>query len=71
MCGTALGMTCNALYSFWVPFFCMIICGRIMGMEGYDLTPIQWLMALVEVFGIWLIAMNPLDIFKKKEVEAE
>lgn len=28
---------------------------------------IQWLMALVEVFGIWLIAMNPLDVYRKKK----
>lgn len=68
MCGTALGMVCNALYAFWVPFFCMILCGWIMGWEGYELSVAQWLMAIVEIFGIWLIAMNPLDVFRKKEV---
>lgn len=67
MCGTALGMTCNALYSFWTPFISMVLCGWILGWDGYTLTPIQWLMALVECFGIWMIAMNPLDLFKKKE----
>lgn len=67
MCGTALGMTCNALYSFWVPFMMMVVCGWIMGWDGYTLTPLQWGMAVVECFGIWLIAQNPLDIFKKKE----
>ncbi|MGN0963147.1 MAG: hypothetical protein ACI4PP_06185, partial [Clostridia bacterium] len=67
MCGAALGMTCNALYSFWVPFFMWIVCGVILKWGDYSLSPIQWLMAFVEVFGIWLIAMNPLDIFKKKE----
>ncbi|MEG1821459.1 MAG: hypothetical protein RR233_00890 [Clostridiales bacterium] len=67
MCGAALGMTCNALYSFWVPFFSWIILGLILGWDGYTLMPIQWFMAILEVFGIWLIAMNPLDVFKKKE----
>jgi energy-converting hydrogenase Eha subunit G len=45
----------------------MVLCGWIFGWEGYTLTPVQWLMALVEVFGIWVIAMNPLDVFRKKE----
>ncbi len=67
MCGTALGMVCNSMYAFWAPFFMMVVCGWILGWEGYTLTPIQWLMALVEIFGIWVIAMNPLDVFKKKE----
>ncbi len=67
MCGTALGMVCNAMYAFWSPFFMMVVCGWILGWEGYTLTPVQWLMALVEIFGIWLIAMNPLDLFRKKE----
>ncbi len=67
MCGTALGMVCNAMYAFWCPFFMMILCGWILGWEGYTLSPIQWLMALVEIFGILLIAMNPLDLFRNKE----
>mgnify|MGYP000999255301 CR=1 FL=1 len=67
MCGTALGMVCNSMYAFWCPFFMMVLCGWIFGWEGYTLTPVQWLMALVEVFGIWVIAMNPLDVFRKKE----
>lgn len=68
MCGTALGMVCNAMYAFWCPLFMMILCGKILGWSGYDLTPIQWAMALVELLGIWLIAMNPLDLFRKKEI---
>lgn len=31
------------------------------------LTPVQWIAAVVEVFGILLIARNPLDFFRKKE----
>ncbi|MEE0777365.1 MAG: hypothetical protein U0M15_09975 [Bacillota bacterium] len=67
MCGTALGMVCNAMYAFWCPFFMMVVCGWILGWDGYTLTPVQWMMALVELIGIWLIAMNPLDLFRKKE----
>ena len=67
MCGAALGMTCNAMYSFWCPLCCWILMGVIFGEEGWMLSPIQWLMAVVIVFGIWLIAMNPLDLFKKEE----
>ena len=67
MCGAALGMACNAMYSFWVPLCCWILMGVIGGEEGWALSPIQWVMAVVIVFGIWLIAMNPLDLFKKEE----
>lgn len=77
MCGAALGMTCNAMYSFWVPLALFIVfsiltavapdqCAEY-GIAPTALTPIQWIMAVVEVFGIWLIAMNPLDLLKKKE----
>ena len=31
------------------------------------LSPIQWIMAVVIVFGIFLIAMDPRDLFKKEE----
>ena len=41
--------------------------GLIGGEEGWGLSAIQWIMAIVIVFGIWLIAMNPLDLFKKQE----
>lgn len=67
MCGAALGMTCNALYSFWVPLCSWVLMGVILQWGDYSLSPIQWIMAVVEVFGIWLIAMNPLDIFRKKK----
>ena len=77
MCGAALGMTCNAMYSFWTPLALFIVFTVVAAIapeqcEAYGivpaaLTPVQWAMAVVEVFGIWMIAMNPLDVFKKKE----
>ena len=69
MCGAALGMTCNAMYSFWVPLCSWILMGLILGQDGWMLRPIQWIMAVVIVFGIFLIAMDPRDLFKKEEVE--
>ncbi len=69
MCGTALGMACNATYSFWGPFFCWILLGVINGMEGWTIPPIGWIAAVLMTFGILVIAMNPLDLFRKKEVK--
>lgn len=69
MCGAALGMACNATYSFWGPFCCWILLGVINGMEGWALAPIAWIAAVLMIFGILVIAMNPLDLFKKKEVK--
>ncbi len=80
MCGAALGMACNGGFSFWVPFFSFLICGIYLGWgyvdgvldptTGYVLYPIQWAAAIVMVIGIFLIAVNPLDWFrKKKEVD--
>ncbi len=68
MCGTALGMACNGTYSFWGPFCCWIILGVIGGMDGWALPPIVWISAVLMMFGILVIAMNPMDLFKKKEV---
>jgi len=68
MCGAALGMACNGGFSFWCPFFSFLVCGLYLGWEGFDLYPIQWIAAVVMVIGIFLIAVNPLDFFKKKEV---
>lgn len=67
MCGSALGMTCNAAYSFWTPLCCWILMDVILGGEGHMLSPIQWVMAIVIVIGIFLIAMDPRDLFKKEE----
>lgn len=69
MCGAALGMACNGAYSFWGPFFMWIILGLVVGQEGWEMPPIAWLAAIVMVFGILLIAMNPMDLLRKKEVE--
>ena len=67
MCGAALGMACNGAYSFWGPFFCWIVLGVFVGQEGWMLAPIAWAAAIVMAFGILVIAMNPLDLFRKKE----
>ena len=66
MCGTALGMSCNGIYSFCVPLVCWIIIGVIGGQEGWNLAPIAWFAAVLMAFGIFLIAQNPLDLFKKE-----
>ncbi|WP_342429370.1 EamA family transporter [Neobacillus sp. FSL H8-0543] len=66
MCGAALGMACNGTYSFWGPFCCWLILGVFAGMEGWGLPPIVWIGAVIMVFGILVIAMNPMDLFKKK-----
>ncbi|MDR1358249.1 MAG: hypothetical protein LBJ48_02680 [Coriobacteriales bacterium] len=81
MCGAALGMACNGAFSFWVPFFSFLICGLYLGWgyvdgsldasTGYVLTPIQWAAAIVMVVGIFLIAVNPLKLFKEAEPRAE
>ncbi|WP_035293943.1 membrane protein [Clostridium sp. KNHs214] len=68
MCGAALGMACNGTYSFWGPFCCWIVLGVIGGMEGWALPPIVWISAILMMFGILVIAMNPMDLFKNKEV---
>lgn len=67
MCGAALGMACNATYSFWGPFCCWILLGVINGIEGWALPPIAWIAAVLMIIGILVIAMNPLDLFRKKE----
>ncbi|KKI00013.1 membrane protein [Methanosarcina sp. 1.H.T.1A.1] len=67
MCGTALGMAANGTYSFWGPFFAWIILGIIFGLEGWGMSPVAWVAAIMMAFGILVIAMNPLDLFRKKE----
>lgn len=66
MCGTALGMACNGMFSFWGPFFCWIWLGLVFGQDGWMLHPVAWAAAVVMVIGIFIIAMNPLDLFRKK-----
>jgi len=78
MCGAALGMACNGGFSFWCPFFSFIVCGLYLGWAfndagaldpatGFALYPIQWVAAIVMVVGIFLIAVNPLELFKKNK----
>ncbi|MFW2489212.1 hypothetical protein D2A34_04350 [Clostridium chromiireducens] len=67
MCGAALGMACNGTYSFWGPFCCWIVLGVFSGIEGWSLPPIAWGAAVLMIVGILVIAMNPLDLFRKKE----
>ena len=69
MCGAALGMACNGTYSFWGPFFCWIVLGVINGIEGWSLQPVEWIGAMLMMFGILIVVMNPLDLFRKKEVK--
>lgn len=66
MCGAALGMACNGTYSFWGPFCCWIVLGVFGGMEGWAIPTIGWISALLMIVGILVIAVNPLDLFKKK-----
>lgn len=68
MVGTALGMALNGTYSFFGPFFCWILLGVIGGIDGWSLPPIVWGGAILMTFGILIIAVNPLDFFRKKEV---
>ena len=67
MCGAALGMSCNGTFSFWGPFCCWIVLGVAFGLDGWAIAPIAWVAAVVMVVGIFTIALNPLDLFKKKE----
>jgi drug/metabolite transporter (DMT)-like permease len=67
MTGVALGMATNGTYSFFGPFCCWIILGVGFGIEGWTLSPISWFCAVLMAIGILLIAMNPMDLFKKKE----
>ena len=65
----ALTAALNGMFSFWGPFCCWIIIGLIAGIDGYALAPIQWAAAIVMIIGIFFIAMNPLDLFRKKNTE--
>ena len=67
MTGTALGMATNGTYSFFGPFFCWILLGVIFGIEGWAMAPIVWFSAILMALGILVIAVNPLDLFKKQE----
>jgi len=66
MCGSALGMACNGMFSFWAPLLCWLILGVFAGIDGWGMPPIAWIAALIMAAGIFVIAMNPLDLFKKE-----
>lgn len=65
MCGTALGMAINGTYTFTAPLFTWIIVGLVLGFDGYALPSVAWMAAVVNLVGICLIAVNPLDMVKK------
>ena len=67
MCGAALGMACNGMFSFWGPFFCWIWIGLVFGIEGWDMPLIAWIAAILMIVGIFTIATNPLAFFMKKK----
>ena len=65
MCGTALGMAINGTYTFTAPLLTWVIVGLVLGFDGYALPSVAWIAAVVNLVGICLIAVNPLDAFKK------
>lgn len=67
MCGAALGMACNGAYSFWGPFFCWLVLGILFKQPDWDVKPVVWIGAVIMIVGILIIAMNPLELFAKKE----
>lgn len=67
MCGAALGMACNGTFSFWGPFCCWLVLGIVMGIDGWGMSAEAWVAAVLMTVGIFIISMNPLDMFKKQE----
>lgn len=69
MCGAGLGTACNGTYSFFGPLFCLLLLGVYGGMDGWSLPSVAWLGAIVMMFGILTISMNPLDLLRRKKEE--
>ena len=67
MCGAALGMACNGMFSFWGPFFCWIWIGLVFGIDGWNMPLVAWVAAVLMVIGIFTIATNPLAFLTKKK----
>ncbi|MCT8977218.1 hypothetical protein N4T77_11450 [Clostridium sp. CX1] len=67
MCGAGLGTACNGTYSFFGPLFCLLLLGVYGGMDGWSLPSVAWIGAVIMMFGILTISMNPLDLFRRKD----
>lgn len=70
MCGTALGMACNGMYSFWAPLFIWVVNG-LLNLGGQaaaypPLTWVQWIAAVVMALGIFIIATDPLEYLSRR-----
>lgn len=70
MCGAGLGTACNGTYSFFGPLFCLLLLGVYAGQPGWSLPPVVWIGAVIMMFGILTISMNPLDLLKRNKGEA-
>jgi drug/metabolite transporter (DMT)-like permease len=70
MCGAGLGTACNGTYSFFGPLFCLLLLGVYGGQEGWSLPPVVWVGAVIMMFGILTISMNPFDLLKRNSEEA-
>ncbi|GAA0114779.1 membrane protein [Clostridium senegalense] len=68
-CGAGLGTACNGTYSFFGPLFCLLVLGVYGGMDGWSLPSVAWIGAVIMMFGILTISMNPLDLFRRKKEE--
>ncbi|MCM1990196.1 hypothetical protein [Oceanirhabdus seepicola] len=71
MCGAGLGTACNGTYSFFGPLFCLLLLGVYGGMDGWALPSVAWIGAVVMMFGILTISMNPLDLLRRKNEEVQ
>ncbi len=67
MCGAGLGTACNGTYSFFGPLFCLLLLGVYGGMDGWSLPSVAWIGAVIMMFGILTISMNPLDLLRGKK----
>lgn len=71
MCGAGLGTACNGTYSFFGPFFCYLLLGVMAKIDGWNLPMVAWIGAVIMMVGILIIAMNPMDLFRKKSIPEE
>jgi drug/metabolite transporter (DMT)-like permease len=71
MCGAGLGTAANGTYSFFGPLFCLLLLGVYGGLDGWALPSIAWVGAVIMMFGILTISMNPMDLLKRKKGEVQ